>query len=265
MHIGLVDARPAAQPARQPRHGESLGWHSAGPRPPGHAEPDLRRAGFRLAGSDPRTAERTGRRGIKARQPAKPVVVLLAGTDVYGPLYEEGGGLVLDLADRLVTLQHLAADELRQEHRHKVTYHCADGQANARLRPIAKRSPLRRERRGSPEAGQGSLLAAKATRRLPQSSRIRVLQLGDPMSPAMARQAGALAARHPRYAWMRGLPTWRARRLLKRSRVMVISSLSEGGANVVSEAAVDGVPILASRMPRQRRTAGRRLPRLLSR
>ena len=30
---------------------------------------------------------------------------------------------------------------------------------------------------------------------------------------------------------------------------MVISSLSEGGANVVSEAAVDGVPILASRMP----------------
>lgn len=30
---------------------------------------------------------------------------------------------------------------------------------------------------------------------------------------------------------------------------MVISSISEGGANVVSEAVVDGVPVLASRMP----------------
>src|SRR5262249_2797779 len=43
-------------------------------------------------------------------------------------------------------------------------------------------------------------------------------------------------------------PMAAARRLLASSHAMVISSLSEGGANVVSEAAVAGVPILASRI-----------------
>jgi len=38
------------------------------------------------------------------------------------------------------------------------------------------------------------------------------------------------------------------RRLLGRARAMVLSSLSEGGANVISEAAVAGVPILATRI-----------------
>jgi glycosyltransferase involved in cell wall biosynthesis len=37
-------------------------------------------------------------------------------------------------------------------------------------------------------------------------------------------------------------------RLLARSRVMVISSRMEGGANVVSEALACGVPVLASRI-----------------
>ena len=174
---------------------------------------------------------------FKARHSAKPVVVLLAGTDVYGSLYEEGGGLVLDLADRLVTLQRLAVDELRQEHKDKVRTIVQSA------KPTPTSGPSPNARHFDP------FLTANATRRLPRESRIRVLQLGDPMSPAMTRRAGALAASHPRYAWMRGLPAWRARRLLKRSQVMVISSLSEGGANVVSEAAVDGVPILASRMP----------------
>jgi glycosyltransferase involved in cell wall biosynthesis len=44
------------------------------------------------------------------------------------------------------------------------------------------------------------------------------------------------------------VPASAVRRLLARSHAMVISSVSEGGANVISEAAVAGVPILASRM-----------------
>ena len=45
-----------------------------------------------------------------------------------------------------------------------------------------------------------------------------------------------------------GVDAAEVRRLLARSHAMVISSVSEGGANVISEAAVAGVPILASRM-----------------
>ncbi len=186
---------------------------------------------------------------FKARWPARPVVVLLAGTDVYGPLYEEDGGLVLDLADRLVTLQRLAVDELRQEHKNKVRTIVQ----SARPTPTPGPSPNARHFDvsvvGHLRPVKDPFLTANATRRLSLNSRIRVLQLGDAMSPAMDRRAGALAASHPRYTWKRGLPAWRARRLLKKSQVMVISSLSEGGANVVSEAVVDGVPVLASRMP----------------
>ena len=186
---------------------------------------------------------------FKARRPANPIVVLLAGTDVYGPLYEEGGGPVLDAADRLVTLQRLAVDELRPEHKDKVRTIVQ----SARPMPTSGPSPNARHFDvtvvGHLRPVKDPFLTAEATRRLPRESRIRVLQLGDSMGSAMTRRASAFAARNSRYTWIRGLPAWRARRLLKRSQVMVISSLSEGGANVVSEAAVDGVPILASRMP----------------
>ena len=185
---------------------------------------------------------------FRARWPDRPIVVLLAGTDVYGPLYAEGGR-VLDMADRLVTLQRLAVDELSRAHRPKARTIVQSA------RPAPGPGPGRGARHfdvsvvGHLRPVKDPFLAARAARRLPRSSRIRILQIGEPMSPAMARRARSLAADHPRYRWLRGLPAWRARRLLKRSRAMVISSVSEGGANVVSEAVVDGVPVLASRMP----------------
>jgi glycosyltransferase involved in cell wall biosynthesis len=44
------------------------------------------------------------------------------------------------------------------------------------------------------------------------------------------------------------VPAAGVRRLLARSHAMAITSLSEGGANVISEAVIAGVPILASRI-----------------
>jgi glycosyltransferase involved in cell wall biosynthesis len=55
-------------------------------------------------------------------------------------------------------------------------------------------------------------------------------------------------AANPRYVWRDDVPRAAVQKLLLRSHAMVLSSLSEGGANVVSEAVVAGVPILASRM-----------------
>ena len=186
---------------------------------------------------------------FKARRPDRPAIVLLAGTDVYGPLYEEGGGPVLDAAERLVTLQRLAVDELRPEHKDKVRTIVQSATPTPSSGPSPNARHFDVSVVGHLRPVKDPFLTADATRRLPRESRIRVLQLGDSMGPDMTRRANALASSHPRYTWMHGLPSWRARRLLKRSQVMVISSLSEGGANVVSEAAVDGVPILASRMP----------------
>src|SRR5262249_26565200 len=78
---------------------------------------------------------------------------------------------------------------------------------------------------------------------------IRVTHAGEALSPGMAERARRAMERDPRYRWLGELPRWQARRLLARSHLLVLSSRMEGGANVVSEAIVDGVPVLASRIP----------------
>ena len=70
--------------------------------------------------------------------------------------------------------------------------------------------------------------------------------MGKAHSPEFDRQAGAEMAVNPRYLWLGEVPGWRVRRELAKTRLMVISSNQEGGANVVSEAIAAGVPIVAS-------------------
>jgi glycosyltransferase involved in cell wall biosynthesis len=90
--------------------------------------------------------------------------------------------------------------------------------------------------------------AALAARLLPASSRIRILQIGKAMTDSMLKRAQAEAIRNRRYRWLGELSRSRAQRYLVTSRICVISSRIEGGANVLSEAIVAGVPVLASRI-----------------
>jgi glycosyltransferase involved in cell wall biosynthesis len=64
----------------------------------------------------------------------------------------------------------------------------------------------------------------------------------------MAASARAHEARTPRYRWVGALSRGRALRLLAGSRLLVVSSRLEGGANVVAEALACGVPIVSSRI-----------------
>jgi glycosyltransferase involved in cell wall biosynthesis len=87
-----------------------------------------------------------------------------------------------------------------------------------------------------------------------------VLHAGTAMEEGMAETARAEEARNPRYRWLGGMPRWKARRLIAQSRLLVLSSRMEGGGNVISEAAVDHVPVLASRIPGSIGLLGRRYP-----
>ncbi|MGH8702304.1 MAG: glycosyltransferase, partial [Burkholderiales bacterium] len=51
-----------------------------------------------------------------------------------------------------------------------------------------------------------------------------------------------------RYRWLGSKPHGETMRSLARSHVLVVSSVMEGGANVICEAARIGVPVLASRV-----------------
>jgi glycosyltransferase involved in cell wall biosynthesis len=89
---------------------------------------------------------------------------------------------------------------------------------------------------------------AEAVRLLPADSRVRVLHVGAALQPEMERRAREEQSSNPRYRWLGQLPRDEALAVLARSRLLVLSSLMEGGANVIGEAVVHGVPVIASRI-----------------
>jgi len=188
--------------------------------------------------------------GFRARFPARPLIVALTGTDIYGFLHTEPETTrrSIECADVLVGLHDLVGEALPPEYRARVrvVHQSVSGGSVAR-RP-SKRTfdvcvvgHLRREK--------DPLRAAWATRGMPPDSRLRVLHAGGARDPEWADAACGEMARNPRYRWLGEVPSWRVRRLYERAHAMVISSLAEGGANVVSEAVAAGLPVIASRIP----------------
>ena len=186
---------------------------------------------------------------FKARHPERPLILQLSGTDIYDYLASDPAPTLrsMELADRLVALNDLAWRVVpkRLRARRSVIHQSA--------------APLPHGNRPSRRAVIVSVIghlrdvkdplrAALAARLLPADSRVRVEQVGRAYGDAWAAEAMAEMAANQRYLWRGDVPGAAVRRLLSRSHAMVISSLSEGGANVVSEAIVAGVPVLASRM-----------------
>lgn len=64
----------------------------------------------------------------------------------------------------------------------------------------------------------------------------------------MAKRAHREMDTNERYRWLDEQPQSRVRSILSKSSLCVLSSRSEGGANVLSEAIAASVPILASRV-----------------
>ncbi len=64
----------------------------------------------------------------------------------------------------------------------------------------------------------------------------------------MEARAWEEAASNPRYRWLGEYPRWKAIRILARSRLLVLTSRMEGGANVISEALACSIPVLSSRI-----------------
>lgn len=179
--------------------------------------------------------------------PQRPLVVALTGTDLYHDIaLDAAARRSLDLATQLVVLQELAPRAVPAAHRSKarVIYQSAVASAQPPLKScfeVVVSGHLREVK--------DPFRAAAALALLPASSRIRVTHIGGALSPAMAAEAGRWMKREPRYRWLGELPRGRALRVLGRSRVMVISSQMEGGANVVGEAFAAHVPVIASRVP----------------
>ena len=184
---------------------------------------------------------------IHAFPAGKPLVVALTGTDVYRDIKDSAQAQEsLELADRLIVLQPSASAELAKRLRR--TVHVVVQSSASRL----CHRPVKRVFRicvvGHLRAEKDPLRTLAALSHL-RDDAFEVVHLGAPLDEHLAAKARAGMKRERRYRWLGSVPHASALRWMASSHAMVISSVMEGGANVVCEALRMGLPVLASRIP----------------
>jgi len=212
-------------------------------------------------------------RRFRSAFPRHPTIVALTGTDLYRDLRRSARAQEsVQGASRLVVLQKLALRELAPRHRRKaVVIEQSVRAPSDRERAFRKRAVARASRTVETSAVtivvlanlrhvKDPLRAAFAARRLRRTSRIQIIHAGNALTAAYERRARRESRLNGRYTWVGPVRGARARRLLLGSHALVLSSRLEGGANVVSEAIVLGVPVLASRIPGSVGLLGHRYP-----
>ena len=180
--------------------------------------------------------------------PSKHIVLALTGTDIYEdrpshPVVARS----LSVATHVVTLQSKALELLDEDTQKKTTtiYQSADGGAEitekstdyfqvslvAHLRPV--KDPLR---------------AAEASELLPASSKIKILHIGGARDATARKKASFYSKKGGRYLWLGPLSHGETRSLIASSHLLLLTSRSEGGANVISEALALDTPIISTQI-----------------
>ena len=181
-----------------------------------------------------------------ATYPDRPLVVVLTGTDAYRFIHSHRETTLasLDAADYIVGLHPLVGDVLPERLRGKLRV-IVQGAS-----PLQHRQPAQRSFRvcfaGHLREEKDPLRPALAVRGLPSDSRIRVDAYGGAHSEDWAAAAQEEMRSNPRYRWHGEIPHAELRRVYSRSHLLVLPSLMEGGANVISEAVMAGLPVIAS-------------------
>jgi putative glycosyltransferase (TIGR04348 family) len=176
----------------------------------------------------------------------KPLVVTLTGTDLYRDLPASTEARdSLELAHRVIVLQDAALDVVDAAVRNKarVVYQSAD----PRVAHQPPKTPFRAAVVAHLREEKDPLRAVAALARLPGET-IEVVQIGASLDARLEKEASEWMAREPRYRWLGGMAHGRTLGWMAKSHVLVVSSLMEGGANVIAEAARIGTPVIASRM-----------------
>lgn len=177
------------------------------------------------------------------------LAVVLTGTDLYKDLPAQEASTLhsLDLANRLVVLQHLALDALPDTHRNK---------ARVILQSCSARKPLSKTQRHLNVVAVGHLREEKMPQTLMQAARllkdepgIRIQHLGQALDTSLGEQALQTMRDCPNYRWAGARTHAQARSAIQQAHVLVHPSRLEGGAHVLMEALRSGTPVLASNMP----------------
>jgi len=198
-------------------------------------------------------------KAFKKTHPDHPVVLIMTGTDIYRDLKSSKKVIQsMEMADAIVILQPNAIQSLPKKFHHKVQV------IYQSIKSISRKTTPKRHFLasiiGHLRSEKDPFCAAQSLRLLPSDSRIRLVQLGKAMSPKFKKQAMSIQANLDRYRWLGQLSHSKTLQWLARSHVMIISSIMEGGAHVVSEAIAIGIPVIASDIPGNRGLLGNSYP-----
>jgi putative glycosyltransferase (TIGR04348 family) len=185
---------------------------------------------------------------FRDEHPDRPIVLALTGTDLYDEIRTcPDARRSMELATRLVVLQPAGLAELPEAVRGKARVIIQSAE-----RPLGPAAPDRSVFQVCVLAHlrpvKDPLRTAYAARLVPSSSRIQVVHLGSALDESLAAEARNESATNPRYRWLGERPQGEALRILASSRLMVLTSRLEGGANAVSEAIACSVPVISSRI-----------------
>lgn len=178
--------------------------------------------------------------------PQRPLVVVLTGTDAYRFIHSHPETTLASLqaADHIVGLHALVGKVLPAHLRARVRVIMQSA------RPLPTRRPAQRSFRvcfaGHLREEKDPLRPALAVRDLPAASRIRVDAYGSAHTDEWRVAAQAEMQQNPRFRWHGELPHAELRRVYTRSHLLVLPSVMEGGANVIAEAVMAGLPVIAS-------------------
>ena len=204
----------------------------------------------------------------KRRNPARPLVAVLTGTDIFPdfPSHPEVVS-VLAAADAIVAWHGESVAQLPECFRVKariIFKSAPDVPGDMPRRRAMPDPPARIEVLviGHLREVKDPFRADEAARMLPVNSRIHILHAGEALGTDMAARAGTGMAENPRYTWLDGITRQALWQRLRTASLTVNSSLSEGGANAVVESLRSGVPVLASHIPGNTGLLGRDWPGL---
>jgi putative glycosyltransferase (TIGR04348 family) len=176
------------------------------------------------------------------------VVICLTGTDLYLDFQKDPAAVdVLRLADRLVVLQPMALLQLPAEVL-DMTHVIFQSAVRPPLIPVYAKDSFDVCVIAHLRDVKDPLRAAAAARFLPPDSRIRVLLVGRALTEDFAQAAEKEVRENKRFLWLGEQSGKNTAKILLQSRALVLSSLLEGGANVISEAIVSDVPVIVTRI-----------------
>jgi len=213
----------------------------------------------------------------KKRDEKLPVVVAVSGTDLYIdlPAAKTAAKRVIEsfnAADHLVALHRGVEDQLPGAvgRRLKGRVHYIPQSArplSGGRRPIESR--LRLLVVGYLRRVKDPFLPLEALELLPDplpdGTRAEVVHLGGIHERSCQERAICATRDQPRWRWLGPVSAARVRGYLATSHLLVHPSLDEGGANIISEALVAGIPILASDAPGNMGLLGDRHPGIFPR